>query len=162
MSATAYLTDVTEFATAALSMEVTGTVGQRKLAAAAARAFRRETAASPDGMDAEARKAFWKIFIADAEDAMAKLGDKKNVDRSGKHSATTVSMVKQVMVRDLTNLYINPWAEGDFTIGLRPAYDALNPKKEKQAPTAESIAKYVRDCCAKYEIPVQDVIKLLA
>lgn len=158
---TTYQQDVHTAAVAAVTMEATGTKGQRNLAAAAARAFIREYDAVDGGMDAKARTKFWATFAADMKSEVEKIAQKKEVDVSQKHSATTVSMVKKVCERDLTNEYLRPWSVDDFTVGLRPAYDALNPKKDKSEPTEETVAKYVRDNAAKYGLDIDRIVALI-
>jgi len=162
---TTYKQDVAQFAAAAVTMEATGTQGVRKLAAAAARAFLREHAArtsNGETFDSPQRAKFWKEFRGDAEVQIAEYAEKKGIDVTEQHSSHQISLVRKVCERDTENKYLTPWAADDFTVGVRSAYEALNPKKEKRAPTAESIAKYVIDNCAKYDVPLADVLALLA
>lgn len=74
---------------------------------------------------------------------------------------SVVSQLRTVLTLDTDHTYITPWANGDFTVSLRKAYDTLKGPKPEREVTAAIIADKVRKDCERHEVSLADVLAIL-
>lgn len=91
----------------------------------------------------ESREAAWKAFNKDLKAAT------KREAGAYKASASTLSQIKRVCLKDTQSIYLAPWAgvqtedgegwesEPDYTVKLRDVYDMLGDGKAKRQPSLQ-------------------------